>query len=250
MIDQRASAINPTTLLCEQLSHRSTVLARLAASTVIPTATSAVADRRRLRRRLLRRQSMLKRKRQYKCAFDHVYLVCPPASRSAFKSDVFTDHSEEKQFDMLDDDTLDILESELEKNNSESEDINDPIHTLWVIDDCQHALKEHEKRLLKIFSSYRHRNLSVWLLVQSYMCVPKKVRDLSRSVIQFKMASGKEKETFAEEVLPFFSHTQMRQLLKYIFKDRHDFTWVDREMGTLTRNMDFLNVEESDSDDD
>ena len=48
-------------------------------------------------------QSMLKRKRQYKCAFDHVYLVCPPASRSAFKSDVFTDHSEEKQFDMLDD---------------------------------------------------------------------------------------------------------------------------------------------------
>ena len=195
-------------------------------------------------------QSMLKRKRQYKCAFDHVYLVCPPASRSAFKSDVFTDHSEEKQFDNLDDDTLDVLESELEKNNSESEDINDPIHTLWVIDDCQHALKEHEKRLLKIFSSYRHRNLSVWLLVQSYMCVPKKVRDLSRSVIQFKMASGKEKETFAEEVLPFFSHTQMRQLLKYIFKDRHDFTWVDREMGTQTRNMDFLNVEESDSDDD
>ena len=195
-------------------------------------------------------QSMLKRKRQYKCALDHVYLVCPPASRSAFKSDVFTDHSEEKQFDMLDDDTLDILEAELEKNNSESEDINDPVHTLWVIDDCQHALKEHEKRLLKIFSSYRHRNLSVWLLVQSYMCVPKKVRDLSRSVIQFKMASGKENETFAEEVLPYFTHTQMRQLLKYIFKDRHDFTWVDRELNTLTRNMDFLNVEESDDDGD
>ena len=37
-------------------------------------------------------QSMLKRKRQYRCAFDHVYLVCPPASRKAFKSDVFRDH--------------------------------------------------------------------------------------------------------------------------------------------------------------
>ena len=29
--------------------------------------------------------SMLKLKRQYRCAFDHVYLVCPPASRKSFE---------------------------------------------------------------------------------------------------------------------------------------------------------------------
>jgi hypothetical protein len=194
-------------------------------------------------------QSMLKRKRQYRCAFDHVYLVCPPASRKAFKSDVFCDHSEEKQFDSLDDDTIDILEAELEKNNAASDDPNDPVHTLWIFDDVQASLREHERRLLHILSSYRHRNLSVWILMQSWMAAPKKIRDVCRSVIQFKMSSGKEIETFAEEVLPGFSPPQIKQLLKYVYRDRHDFTWVDREKNTLTRNMDFLHVQDSDDED-
>ena len=193
-------------------------------------------------------QSMLKRKRQYRGAFDHVYLVCPSASRNAFKSDAFSDHSEEKIFDSLDDETLDVLEAELEKNNAESDDVDDPVHTLWIWDDCQSQLKHLERRILHILSSYRHRNLSCWIIVQSYMCVPKKVRDLSRSVIQFKMSSGKEIETFAEEVLPIFSPVQIKQLLKYIYRGRHDFTWVDRELGTLTRNMDYLCVEDEDDD--
>jgi hypothetical protein len=193
-------------------------------------------------------QSLLKRKRQYRGAFDHVYLVCPPASRNAFKSDAFSDHSEDKIFDSLDDDTLDVLEAELEKNNAESESADDPVHTLWIWDDCQSQLKALEKRILHILSSYRHRELSCWIIVQSYMCVPKKVRDLSRSVIQFKMSSGKEIETFASEVLPAYSPQQIKQLLKYIYRSRHDMTWVDRELGTLTRNMDYLCVEDEDGD--
>jgi hypothetical protein len=41
---------------------------------------------------------------------------------------------------------------------------------------------------------------------------------------------------------------QIKQLLKYIYRGRHDFTWVDRELGTLTRNMDYLCVEDEDDD--
>ena len=141
------------------------------------------------------------------------------------------------------------MEAELEKNNAESSDANDPVHTLWIFDDVQVSLREHEKRLLHILSSYRHRNLSCWILMQSWMAAPKKIRDVCRSVIQFKMSSGKEIETFAEEVLPGFSPPQMKQLLRYIYRDRHDFTWVDREKNTLTRNMDYLCVEDEEDDD-
>jgi hypothetical protein len=37
-------------------------------------------------------------------------------------------------------------------------------------------------------------------------------------------------------------------LLRCIYRDRHDFAWVDREKNTLTRNMDYLYVEVEDVD--
>jgi hypothetical protein len=130
---------------------------------------------------------------------------------------------EEKQFDALDDDTLDILEAELEKNNAKSSDANDPVHALRIFDDVQVSLREHEKRL-HVLSSYRHRNLSCWILM----------------LRRWRLRRKSEMCDFLwQGVLP---------LLRCIYRDRHDFTWVDREKNTLTRNMDYLCVEDGDVD--
>ena len=194
-------------------------------------------------------QSFLKRKTQYRKAFHHVYLVAPAGARSAFKSCVFKDHPEEKVFDTLGEDTLDSLEEHLDQVGEENDEGQDDPeyetqYTLWCLDDVQAELKVPaiEKRLKNIFCSYRHRCLSVWCLVQSYMAVPKQIRDCTRCVLQWKPSSLREIETFREEVLGMLTMDQMKTLIKVVYKEKHDFMWVDRERRTITRNLAKLQI--------
>ena len=99
-------------------------------------------------------------------------MVAPTGSRKSFKNCVFKDHPEEKLFDELNDDTLDTLENALQEVNDEDDEDQAaaPQYTLWIFDDVQAALKQNrqfENRLKNIFCSYRHCNLSIWVLVQS-----------------------------------------------------------------------------------
>ena len=185
-------------------------------------------------------QSLLKRKHAYKGKFDHVFLVCPPASRNSFESDVFEEHDEEKMFDELSPETISNLQEKLEKLKEEheaddSEDEKDPIQSLVIIDDCQAQLKECEKQLLHMMSSFRHTHVSVWVILQSYMALPKKCRDIARVVTMFKPSSMREIETWAQEVLPGFKFDDVKQLMRHCYRDKHDAVMVDRQRDTIAR---------------
>jgi len=187
-------------------------------------------------------QSFLRRKCQYRKAFTHVYVVAPSGSRKSFKNCVFQDHPEEKLFDELNDDTLDTLENALQEVNDEDDEDQAaaPQYTLWIFDDVQAALKQNrqfENRLKNIFCSYRHRNLSIWVLVQSWKAVPKQIRDCVRAVYQWNPASLREIETFHDEVLPHLTKQQIKELFKHVYRKPHDFLFVDRQENKLARNM-------------
>ena len=198
-------------------------------------------------------QSFLKKKNQYRKAFDNVFVIAPENSLGAFKHCVFKNHDEDKMYHELTCEVLDDIAAKVEASNSEADGDapDDQRHSLVVIDDMQSYLKQPdiEKCLLHHMSSYRHRQASYWLVVQSWFSIPRRIRNVTRAIIQFNMGSKRELEAFNEEVLPMYDRDEMRHLAKYAWKDKkdkHSFLYIDREKGTLCKNMDLLQISDDD----
>ena len=198
-------------------------------------------------------QSWLKKTGQYRRVFDNVFYICPPASRGAFRHCVFKHADESKVYDELTCEALNEIAQRVDEANEEaaSDAAKDQLHSLVVVDDCQSAMKDGDiaKCLLPIMSSYRHRQLSVWLVCQSWHCVPRPIRNVARVVVQFKMGSKREIEAYHEEVLPMLDTQQTKQLMRYVWKDKsdkHSHLMVDRATGRMSKNMDLLCIEMED----
>ena len=199
-------------------------------------------------------QSFLKKKSQYRKAFDNVFVIAPEASLGAFKSCVFKNHDPDKMYHELNCDVLNEIAQKIEASNAEAEsdDPCDQRHSLVVIDDMQASLKEPatEKCLLHMMSSYRHTQTSFWIVLQSYFAMGRKLRNVTRAIMQFKMASKREMEAFNEEVLPMYDRKQMSMLARYVWKhpktDKHSFLYIDREKSTVCKNMNLLQIEDED----
>jgi len=58
-----------------------------------------------------------------------------------------------------------------------------------------------------------------------------------RAVYQWRPSSLREIETFHDEVLPHLTKQQMKELFKHVYRNTHDFLFVDRQENKLARNM-------------
>jgi hypothetical protein len=73
-----------------------------------------------------------------------------------------------------------------------------------------------------------------------------------RAVYQWRPSSLREIETFHDEVLPHLTKQQMKELFKHVYRNTHDFLFVDRQENKLARNMTplLLDTAEDDSPED
>ena len=140
----------------------------------------------------------------------------------------------------FDEEVLDDLLGKLEGNKDEDET------SLVIIDDWASSLKEKEieKRLNHICANCRHLNTILFILVQSFRFLPNKVRKMFSDVVLVGRPKNKmEIQNLADEV--FFMDTKdVKQLMKYTFRNKHDFMWIGEK--SIYRNYQRLEINEED----
>ena len=182
----------------------------------------------------------IKNKRLYKKCFNNVYVLAPENSVNSIKDSLFDGRKlhPDRVIHEFDGDTLDDLLAKLEASKEEDQT------NLVIIDDWASSLKEREieKRLNHIAANARHLNLVLFILVQSFRFVPKKTRTMCSDVVLVGQPKNKmEIKTLGEEVF-FLEPSEVKQMMKFVFRSKHDFLWV-RGNGDYYRNYNKLDID-------
>ena len=127
--------------------------------------------------------SLLQTPTMFKKVFHNIILFCPINSRASVKNDFWNKNLPAEQiYDDLPIENLSSAYALVEENAKEG------FKTLIVLDDVQSALKniEIQKLLLHCVNNRRHGYLSIWLLCQSYITIPRMVRNALTDLFIFK----------------------------------------------------------------
>jgi hypothetical protein len=181
----------------------------------------------------------LTNKEMYHKVFHNIYLVMPSNSRDSIKGQPFAKHDPAKMFDEL---TYEVLE--LVKQNCER-DSREGFYSLLFLDDVASELKNNDiQRLLKqLVLLRRHLKLSIWCLSQNFNLMPLSIRKtLSHAVIINKPANKKELENVFTELV-YLNKDDQQQLANHVWKQPHDFLFMDIKNGKLYRNFNRLEIE-------
>lgn len=180
----------------------------------------------------------------YKQTFDHVHMCCPKNSLGSLKDDIWENHPADKMHATLDYFTLDTLHTKCMdraqmKPRAET--------TLLIIDDQAVWLKkkEIEAKLRELIYNRRHLRLSVWILVQSYNAMPLTIRKTLSHFFLFRPRNKKEAESIWEELM-FLPRKTGDALLKFVYRDQHDFLMGSANTGELFRNFNAIEMPDDD----
>lgn len=177
-----------------------------------------------------------KYQRVYRKVFHNILVVMPSASLRSLKNNCFDDLDEEKVFDELDRESCEDIKSQVEEYSEEGE------NTLLFIDDQTTYLKDAniQKILADLVNNRRHYRLSVMLLVQSYLSIPlTPLRKLITHLTLFRPKNKKETEAVRSELF-YVDRPVFDALINYIYKQRHDYLFLDTLDQTIFRNWNLL----------
>jgi len=176
--------------------------------------------------------SFLLNKKIYKKKYHNVIVVMPSHSRESLKDNPFEKHHKEKLFDELTLDTLININSQIEQSTKINES------TLLILDDVGASLKDLQiqKLLKQTIYNRRHLKLSTFMLIQSYMSIPREIRKMISNIIIFK-PSKPEFENLLDEVFEMKRDDAIK-LLNYVFQDKHDYLFINVESQKLYKNFD------------
>lgn len=179
-------------------------------------------------------------KKMYAQAFDHVHMCCPKNSLGSLKDDIWEDHPSEKMHDTLDWLTLDTIHK---RAKDRAKVKPEPETTLLIIDDQTVWLKKNEieSKLRELIYNRRHLRLSVWILVQSYNAMPLNIRKTLSHFFLFRPRNKKEAESIWEELL-FIPRKTGDALLKFVYRDMHDFLFGNANTGEVYRNFNRVDI--------
>lgn len=171
--------------------------------------------------------------RIYYKVFKDILYVCPKNSRSSVKDNPLEDL--ETVFDELGDEVKDVI---IDNKKKYDEDNDKNYQQLLIIDDCSSDLKKlrNIELLSELSKNRRHLNLSIILLVQYLRDIPRSIRSQPSAVIIFKPANGLDFDIIRKEYINMKSDIFM-QLMDFVFKDKHDQLFIDRNNNDLFKNL-------------
>lgn len=175
----------------------------------------------------------------YYKAFDFVYIIMPSQSRASLKKNIFKKHNPSRLFDELTLQNLQGIYDAIEENSTNKKT------SLVVFDDVGASLKNNDIQYLLKKMSYNRRHLKLvqLFLIQSWMSVPLTIRKLFTNVISFKI-SKKEWEVLVSETLE--QDEDIALALLGLYKDPHDYIFLNVERQKLFLNQDEIIIEEED----
>jgi adenosyl cobinamide kinase/adenosyl cobinamide phosphate guanylyltransferase len=181
---------------------------------------------------------LLKSKDAYNKKYDCVILVAPATSLKAFEGSIWSDHPEEKKFSELTAENLREIIKMIEEQRDEEK------NTLLVLDDVQSNLKDAwvEKTLIKLFSNFRHLRVSIWVLAQNLILVPKQVRILAQFYYLFQPHHRAELDYIRDEVLAWLPKQTVTEVIKFVYDEPHSFLLVNKKKKLLYKNFNELKI--------
>jgi energy-coupling factor transporter ATP-binding protein EcfA2 len=181
--------------------------------------------------------SFLKTPELFKRVYHTILLFMPPNSRQSIKDSFFDKHLPEDQ--IFDDVSVENLESAYtiaEANAAEG------FNTLMVFDDVQKYFKgENEKFLLHMINNRRHARLSLWFAVQTYMSIPRQVRQGITDMFVFKINKIEMENIFAEQIEQH--KDKFIEILTLVFQKNHDFLYINTNSQRTFSNWNELILE-------
>ena len=162
-------------------------------------------------------------RQSYKKVYHDVIIVSP--SLKSFKKNIFDDIDEEKQFDVLNRNTLDFIDDFTETNSQLER------NTLVIMDDVGSSLRNpsNERELGLQTQKHRHKRCSWWLVVQKYRDLPTSLRANMSAMFLFRPISLKELDAIYEELLPF-NKKELIPFINWVFSEKFNFLFIDMSL--------------------
>lgn len=177
----------------------------------------------------------------YRKVFHNIWFVVPENSMASVGSSIYKDHDDEKIFHELSVRNLDTIKTHVQHEALEG------YNSLLVIDDQTAYLKDKgvERLLRYLIFNRRHLRLSIFLLAQSYNQLPLSIRKTLSHFTMFAPANKKETQSVFEELI-FLPKDTAEQVIRHVFKDKHDTLFGNTLDGSLYRNFNRLHISDGD----
>ena len=169
----------------------------------------------------------------YYKVFKDILYVCPPDSRASAVDSPLGDLPSEMVFDDLTYDVEDVVN----RNRKRYEEDGKPHCQLLIVDDLGQKLKSRECTaiLANLMFNRRHKSLSIILLTQYTVSIPKQLRAQLSHVCLFH-PSRQDVNTVRTEYTDLDKDT-FAHLSRFTFKDRHDMLYIDRDANQYYKNL-------------
>lgn len=152
--------------------------------------------------------------------FEDAFLIMPSISRASIaeEDNVFKQLPEDNVFDDFDEEAMSQIEEKTKENSLNGE------HSLLIVDDFGSTFSneklEQNKILRRMCIKTRHHKCSVVLLLQNLYQLPKKLREVSSSILFFNLGKSMN-EKLIREYLPY-TEEQIKEIMS-MFKGEHDW---------------------------
>jgi GTPase SAR1 family protein len=175
--------------------------------------------------------SLFKSQKLMKKVFTSIYIFQPSASRESMSDQLFNQLPKDQLYEEL---TFDNLNEVLGKIKSATSDENHCI----ILDDMTAYLKNKDTLQLfkEIVFNRRHLHVSLYVLSQTYISVPKEIRKLFNNLFIFKCSKSEIENLFEEiveqkkELVPIIS--------KMVFDKQYNFLFINTESGRMFKGWD------------
>ena len=156
----------------------------------------------------------------------------PSSSRNSMLKNPFEKHHEEKMFEDLDYDSIGAIYDKLKTASSENET------SMLILDDIGASLKniEIQKLFRKIIYNRRHLKVHVFVLLQSYLSVPKEIRKIFTNIIMFK-PSKVEFQNLFDELFETKKDLAV-DVMKMVYDKKHEYLFLNVETQKMYKNFD------------
>jgi GTPase SAR1 family protein len=183
--------------------------------------------------------SLLNTPNLFKKVYNTIYLFMGKNSRDSIKGSFFDKQLPPEQiFDELNIDNLNEVYDRIKEDSDEG------YRSLIILDDVQKQLKDKdvEKQLLHIVNNRRHLKTSIWCANQNYINLPRSVRMGLTDIFCWKVNKTEMENIFNEQIEQH--KEKFNDVLKLLFKEPHDFFFIDTNSQRLFSNWDEIIIQE------
>ena len=181
----------------------------------------------------------------YKKCFHHIYVFMPASSRASLKNNIFEKHLDpSKIYDELNTDTINDVYEKLQINTGKKE------RSLIIFDDVQKALKNVDilRAFNNIVANQRHLRVVNFIMLQNYIALDPKLRDLINNVILFKLGKRQTERIFDELIE---SHKDKFDVIRdFVFNEAYQWMFINIVSQRIFKKFDEVIYNNSDSDSD